>query len=161
MKQPVTSRWRGIGLGLIIVLAVLLVACSNEETIPAEAPAKEEAAVAQDSAPKTADNEQTTAADSESAPVSDSGPATDLPGYQIFMDNCAKCHGPEGLGNGPSVGSLRTQAGMNLAILQERSDEELLTTISTGKGSDMPPWALVLSLEEREQVLEYVRTLGN
>ena len=157
MKQPVTGRWRGIGLGLIIVLAVLLAACSNEEA----APAKEEAAVAQDSAPKAADNEQTTAADSEAAPVSDSGPATDLPGYQIFMDNCAKCHGPEGLGNGPSVGSLRTQAGMNLAILQERSDEELLTTISTGKGADMPPWALVLSLEEREQVLEYVRTLGN
>lgn len=78
---------------------------------------------------------------------------------ELFADNCAKCHGLSGLGDGPSVGSLRTQAGLNLAILKDKTDDELYETISVGKGSDMPPWELVLTKEQRQALVQYVRTL--
>ncbi len=78
---------------------------------------------------------------------------------ELFVNNCAKCHGLGGLGDGPSVGSLRTQAGLNLVILKDKTDEELYETVSVGKGSDMPPWELVLTKEQRQGLVQYVRTL--
>jgi len=82
-------------------------------------------------------------------------------GGTLFITYCAKCHGQAGLGDGPSVGSLSSQAGMNLTILQDRSDEELFTIISGGKGVEMPPWGLVLTVEQRQALLEHVRSLAN
>lgn len=79
---------------------------------------------------------------------------------RLYVENCAKCHGLTGLGDGPSVGSLRTQAGLNLTILQDRSDEELFRIISQGKGMEMPPWELVLTVEERKALVNYIRTLA-
>ena len=81
-------------------------------------------------------------------------------GEVLFTSYCAKCHGMSGLGNGPSAGSLSTQTGMNLAILQLKTDEELYQTISAGKGVEMPPWGLVLTPEQRRAILDHVRTLG-
>ena len=81
-------------------------------------------------------------------------------GETLFINLCAKCHGLGGLGDGPSAGSLQTQAGMNLTAVGEKSDEELLSTITLGKGVEMPAWGLILSLEQREAVLGYVRSLG-
>jgi len=80
----------------------------------------------------------------------------------LFITYCAKCHGLEGLGNGPSAGSLRgVGQGMNLTILQDRSDEEIFNTITGGKGAEMPPWGLVLTEEQRNILVAYIRTLGN
>ncbi len=81
-------------------------------------------------------------------------------GEELFTLLCTKCHGLGGLGNGPSVASLSTQAGMNLTALADRSDEELMTTITEGKGVEMPPWGLILRVEQREALLAYVRTLA-
>lgn len=101
--------------------------------------------------------------DSESAPAETSNEAADFLGItdpeELFINNCAKCHGLGGLGDGPSVGSLRTQAGLNLTILTDKTDEELYETISTGKGSDMAPWELVLTAEQRQGLVQYIRTL--
>ncbi len=80
----------------------------------------------------------------------------------LFVAYCAKCHGLGGLGNGPAAGSLRSAGeGMNLAILQDRSDEEIFNTITGGKGAEMPPWGLVLTEEQRNIIVGYVRTLGS
>lgn len=90
------------------------------------------------------------------------GPAsrpTTTDGKVLFVTYCAKCHGLTGLGDGPSVGSLRVQAGLNLTILGSKSDEEIFTTISGGKGTEMPPWELILSEEQRQALVKYVRTL--
>lgn len=81
-------------------------------------------------------------------------------GEELFTLLCTKCHGLSGLGDGPSVGSLSAQAGMNLTDLADRSDEELMTTITEGKGIEMPPWGLILNLEQREVLIAYVRTLA-
>jgi len=78
---------------------------------------------------------------------------------ELFVNYCAKCHGLSGLGDGPSVGSLRTQSGLNLTILADKSDDELFEIISTGKGSDMAPWELALTAEQRQGLVQYIRTL--
>lgn len=81
-------------------------------------------------------------------------------GEVLFRSYCAKCHGLSGLGNGPSAASLSTQTGMNLTIVQLKTDEELYQTISAGKGVEMPPWGLVLTPEQRRALLAHVRSLG-
>lgn len=81
-------------------------------------------------------------------------------GETLFVTYCAKCHGLGGLGDGPSVGSLSTQSGMNLTVLQDRTDEEIFNTITGGKGVEMPPWGLVLTVEQRQALVQYIRTLG-
>ena len=98
-------------------------------------------------------------ASTPAAPSGDSSGTGLASAEDLFVNNCAKCHGLGGLGDGPSVGSLRTQAGLNLTILKDKTDDELYETNSTGKGSDMPPWELVLTKEQRQALVQYVRTL--
>lgn len=86
-------------------------------------------------------------------------PAPTTGGREMYTYYCAKCHGISGLGDGPSVGSLRSQSGMNLTILGSKTDQEILDTIAAGKGNDMPPWELRLSPEQRKEILAYVRQL--
>jgi mono/diheme cytochrome c family protein len=79
-------------------------------------------------------------------------------GRELYRTHCAKCHGLGGLGDGPSVGSLRTQGGLNLTILGSETDGEIFWKISVGRG-DMPPWELVLPPEDRWHIVNYLRTL--
>ena len=79
----------------------------------------------------------------------------------LYIDNCAKCHGLTGLGDGPSVGSLNTQSGLNLTILQDMSEEEIREIISVGKGMEMPPWELLLNGDQLQVLTEYVRSLAD
>ena len=79
----------------------------------------------------------------------------------LYIDNCAKCHGLTGLGDGPSVGSLNTQSGLNLTILQDMSDDEIRETISVGQGMEMPPWELLLNGDQLQALTEYVRNLAD
>ena len=78
----------------------------------------------------------------------------------LYIDNCAKCHGLTGLGDGPSVGSLNTQSGLNLTILQDMSEDEIREIISVGKGMEMPPWELLLTGDQLQALTEYVRGLA-
>lgn len=86
-------------------------------------------------------------------------PAPTTGGREMYTYYCAKCHGISGLGDGPSVGSLRSQSGLNLTILGSKSDEEILDTVAQGKGTDMPPWELRLTPEQRKEIVAYVRQL--
>jgi predicted small secreted protein len=79
----------------------------------------------------------------------------------LYIDNCAKCHGLTGLGDGPSVGSLNTQYGLNLTILQNMSEDEIREIISVGKGMEMPPWELLLNEEQLQALTDYVRSLAD
>jgi mono/diheme cytochrome c family protein len=86
-------------------------------------------------------------------------PAPVSGGREMFTYYCAKCHGVTGLGDGPSVGSLRTQAGLNLVALKDKSEGEIFDTVSGGKGSDMPPWELQLTPAQRTEIVGYIRRL--
>lgn len=47
-------------------------------------------------------------------------PALSPSGRDIFMDRCAACHGEDGKGNGPAVGSLKIAPG-DLTLLSSRN----------------------------------------
>lgn len=86
-------------------------------------------------------------------------PAPTSGGREMYTYYCSKCHGISGLGDGPSVGSLRSQSGLNLTILGNKSDDEIFDVVSAGKGTDMPPWELRLNPEQRKEIVAYVRQL--
>ncbi len=175
MKLLLINRQQGIIFILILTLTTLLTACSGGEAttkIPADSSsAGEDSVAAEDSTEQEATTEAEDSASTEDTastePTAAGGvanaPGADTEAGQLFIERCAKCHGLEGLGNGPSVGSLSTQSGLNLKAeeLQAKSDEEILVTISQGKESEMPPWGLILTLEERESLVQHIRLLGN
>jgi mono/diheme cytochrome c family protein len=86
-------------------------------------------------------------------------------GKQLFVSNCASCHGENARGNGPAASSLHPKPA-NLAALQNKmSDDYMFWRISEGGAmppfnSAMPAWKGVLSEEQIWQIITYLRTLG-
>src|SRR5262245_53612183 len=79
-------------------------------------------------------------------------------GENIFRAKCSVCHGVDGGGqteNGKKlkVPDLRSEKVQNL------SDEEMLDSVTNGKGY-MPPMGKKYSADQLKQVVVYVRTLG-
>ncbi len=80
-------------------------------------------------------------------------------GKAIYREYCMLCHGMEGTGDGwvrfsPPVTNLTAPR------VKEKSDEELLQSIHEGRGNTaMGSWRLVLSEEDRKDVLSYIRSL--
>jgi cytochrome c553 len=78
---------------------------------------------------------------------------------------CAKCHGPDGRGDGPSAGSLATkpQDYTNCAAMQKISDDTMFKVIkgggaAVGLPADMPSWSDGLSDPEIHDLVAFVRT---
>jgi mono/diheme cytochrome c family protein len=108
----------------------------------------------------TSTTEQTPAAQ----PPADTGAVAADPvaaGKVIYLARCALCHGPEGKGDGPAAAGLNPKPRNHTdgAYMHSRTDEQLLEVIRNGKGG-MPAWKAVLSEQEIETVLKYVRTLA-
>ncbi len=72
---------------------------------------------------------------------------------EIFQNNCAACHGYDGIPMVP--GAANFAIGERL----DKSDEELLGIINLGK-NDMPPWEDMLEPAEQAVALFYVRQLA-
>lgn len=71
-------------------------------------------------------------------------------GQQVFDDNCARCHGPEGEGGvGPQLGGG--------AVVENYPDIEDQLTVIRGGRNGMPAWEGQLSPEEIEAVARYER----
>ncbi len=77
-------------------------------------------------------------------------------GAQVFADNCAACHGPDGKGD-------RTQGAPNLtdAIWLYGGDRDTIThTVTYARFGVMPNWNERLSEDEIRAVATYVHSLG-
>lgn len=95
---------------------------------------------------------------------------TPLSGAEIYMRNCAGCHGEEGAGDGPVADSFDPHprdftrgyfAFRSTEYGGMPSDEDLLRTISEGiRWSAMPPFGKSLSPKEREAILAHMKTLS-
>lgn len=87
-------------------------------------------------------------------------------GEEIFQTICAACHGDSGQGDGPAGASLDPPPA-NLASLQHmRSNTYLFYRISEGGNfspfySAMPAFKEVYEENQRWDVINYMRTLGN
>jgi len=95
-------------------------------------------------------------------------------GKQLFGINCQLCHGDEGHGNGPISAFLVKKKPADLAgsVVQSLPDGSIFLTISNGKfnpdntlfpgvnfSGQMPPLNENLTVRERWDVVNYIRTL--
>lgn len=77
-------------------------------------------------------------------------------GRAVYLANCASCHGRQGDGDG-AVRTLPAAGGLGEAV-RDASDAELSYRISYGvAGTPMPPFAGLLTSEERADLIGYLR----
>ena len=82
-------------------------------------------------------------------------------GATLFAINCVMCHGVTGEGNG-QVGALLANKPANLTslITQSKSDGALFLTLTNGVTDRMPPMVENLTVRDRWDVVNYIRTLA-
>jgi mono/diheme cytochrome c family protein len=81
-------------------------------------------------------------------------------GKLIYETNCLMCHGASGKGDGPiSAGLKPSAADLTGPKAKAKSDKDLLTVIQDGRGV-MPAWKFQLKEQDVQNVLAYIRSLG-
>ncbi len=75
-------------------------------------------------------------------------------GQAIFEQNCAVCHGADGVGVVPNAPDFT-----DVAFVAQRSATDFFQVVTEGRGA-MPAWQGRLSAEERWAVIEYLRTFA-
>jgi mono/diheme cytochrome c family protein len=80
-------------------------------------------------------------------------------GAVLFGTNCAMCHGPGGIGDGKVGAYFSVQpADLTSDRVQLQTDQQLFLVLTQGRGL-MPPMAENLSVTERWDVINHVRSL--
>lgn len=82
-------------------------------------------------------------------------------GAELFAINCQMCHGADGAGSGPVAPFLIKfkPADLTSAIVQSKSDGSMFLTISNGVDGRMPALNENLTVSERWDVVNFLRTL--
>lgn len=81
-------------------------------------------------------------------------------GQQLYAIHCAMCHGPQGLGNGTIAAFLANKpANLTADVVQAKSDGALFLTITNGVAGRMPALNENLTLRERWDIVNFLRTL--
>jgi mono/diheme cytochrome c family protein len=83
-------------------------------------------------------------------------------GRQLFQANCAICHGPKGLGDGPAAFTLNPRP-VNLQLhVPQHAQGEVYYWITEGvAGTGMPAWKDKLTDEQRWQIVLYLEALAS
>lgn len=89
-------------------------------------------------------------------------PETIDKGRALFQANCAICHGPRGLGDGPQAFLLQPRP-VNLQLhVPQHAAGEVYYWISEGvAGTGMPAWKETLSETQRWEIVRYVQALAS
>jgi hypothetical protein len=123
-------------LGRLLVVSVLVVACGKGDTPPEPSPGISN----QETGPKPREN------------------PGDREAMQLFMTQCANCHGTEGMGNGPASVALNPKPRnyTDPAWQASVTDDEIKKIIleggaAVGKSSSMMSFSM---LKEQPEVLE-------
>jgi mono/diheme cytochrome c family protein len=135
-----------------LLLALLLAGCSGDDAAPA-APAPAPATNTEAAAPAAP-------APAQAAADSPTGDSPEAPGEVIYKSYCITCHQADGSGKPTADGRPIAGSFSGDAEILAQSDEQLLRTIrvgKTGRIGSMPPWAGILSKEQRADVLAYIR----
>ena len=82
-------------------------------------------------------------------------------GAELFAINCSQCHGATGEGNGPVAPFLVNYKPANLTsdVVQSKSDGSFFLTITNGLDGKMPALNENLTVSERWDVVNFLRTL--
>ena len=84
-------------------------------------------------------------------------------GKALFLDNCARCHGDTGAGDGPDAAALdhRPAQFNDPAFMRGETPRDFFHVITLGRRrAGMPEWGDALSLQDRWDVVAYVWTLA-
>lgn len=83
-------------------------------------------------------------------------------GMKLYQKYCHVCHGKEGEGDGIMTALLELEPmdHTNPAIMNDLSNEELISSIEKGKGRYMPAWKKILDRKEVEALVSYIRLLA-
>jgi len=81
-------------------------------------------------------------------------------GQKVYQEQCQRCHGETGRGDGSDATDLQTPDFTQLQYMASRSSADLFTSISSGKPPEMPAFAGRLTDGERWAVASYIRTFG-
>lgn len=83
-------------------------------------------------------------------------------GRALFGSHCAVCHGTEGRGDGPAAGGLlQRPADLAGAHTADHTPGDLFWWISHGLGLAMPAFGDRLSVDDRWDLVNFVRTLSS
>jgi len=81
-------------------------------------------------------------------------------GQKIYLQRCVGCHGKAGNGDGPDAADLGIHpAKLSDPVVREETDGELFWKVTVGK-KPMPSYRSRLSLSDRWNVINYLRTLA-
>ena len=83
-------------------------------------------------------------------------------GSNLYEIHCQMCHGATAEGNGPIAPFLLNARPANLttAVVQSKSDGSLFLTITNGVDGKMPPLNENLTIPERWDLVNFMRTLA-
>jgi cbb3-type cytochrome c oxidase subunit III len=86
--------------------------------------------------------------------------ATVQQGQTLFTQNCVRCHGKDGTGDGPDGDPNNLPADLTDPYRAPLNpDGTLFYKISNGKGSEMPAFKTKMSNDEVWAVVAYIKTL--
>lgn len=82
-------------------------------------------------------------------------------GARLYSIHCLMCHGPAGEGNGSIAPFLVNfkPANLTLPVVQDKSDGALFLTVTNGVTDRMPALNENLTVRERWDVINFIRTL--
>lgn len=81
-------------------------------------------------------------------------------GAELFKINCVLCHGPQGKGDGPLASHLKNKPfDLTSFAIHSYTDGGIFFFISAGVPGKMPALNENLTIRERWDVVNYVRTL--
>jgi mono/diheme cytochrome c family protein len=83
-------------------------------------------------------------------------------GEEIYVANCAECHGDEGRGDGERAITESRDAGdlTDLQSMSSLSDNHIFVNVNEGAGSEMPAFGDDLTQDEQQAVVAYARRLS-
>lgn len=89
-------------------------------------------------------------------------PETIERGRATYLANCAICHGPRGLGDGPQAFLLQPRP-VNLQLhVPQHADGEVFYWVSEGvAGTGMPAWKETLTETQRWETVRYLQALAS
>jgi mono/diheme cytochrome c family protein len=81
-------------------------------------------------------------------------------GRELFAIHCQMCHGETAQGNGPVAAFLANKpANLTSPVVQSKSNGSIFLTITNGVTGKMPPLNENLTVLERWDVVNFIRTL--
>ncbi len=83
-------------------------------------------------------------------------------GALLYRKYCAVCHGDEGYGDGPMTNLIDMEPAdhTNVVAMNRLDNEELIAFILKGNGDYMPAWEGILTQDEVEALVSYIRLLS-